>query len=314
MSESNNRVPFLRRIAALPARFLHWLSDSWHMAGVHLRNSLRKMRRASVDYVIIVVGGPLPERAGPRRGFWERWLPLWPAASLSMQQLNGRLRAIADADNVKGVLLIFRGIDGGLSTVQNLRRSLERLREAGKESIVFTPYLDLRHYFAASAADRIYAPPGATFDVLGLNSEVVFLKDALKQIGVEVDVVQISPYKTAFDTLQHMTMTPEYRQQMDWLLDDLFDTVTTGMAEGRGMEQRELIELVNQAPHFAEDAVELGLIDGVAYEDELAHLLAPAWLRKPASRRANGQSCATGKVPVICCWKSRADSRGASSA
>ena len=272
-----------------PGQAWRWFSDSWAISDVYTRNWFRRLRRASVGYVIMPVGGSLPERAMPSRGFLSRRLPLWPTPPLSMEYLNGRLQLIADAENVKGVLLIFRGIDSGLATIQNLRHSLERLREAGKESIVFTPYLDLRHYYAASAADRIYAPPGATFSMLGLHAEVVFLKDALQQVGVEVDVVQISPYKTAFDNLQHTTLTPEYREQLNWLLDDQFGTITADMAKSRGMDQDTFSTLIDRAPHFAETAVELGLIDGLAYEDELAYLLAeePQEQEDDTTRSAN---------------------------
>jgi protease-4 len=266
----------LKKMSQLPGQAWNWLTDAWSISDIYPRNWLRRLRHASVGYVLMTVSGPLPERAAPSRSFLQRKLPIWPKPPLSMEYLNGRLELIADAENVKGVLFIFRGLQCGLATIQNFRRSLERLREAGKESIVFTPYLDLRHYYAASAADRIYTPPGATFNMLGLHAEVVFLKDALQQIGVEVDVVQISPYKTAFDNLQHTTLTSEYREQLNWLLDDQYDMITADIAQSRGLEQSVFSGLIDQAPHFADRAVELGLIDGVAYEDELAYLLAEA--------------------------------------
>ena len=215
MSNSENDTPRRKKMMQIPGQAWNWLTGTWAISDVYARNWVRRLRRASVGYVFMTIGGPLPEREAPRRGYLQRQLPIWPTSPLSMEYLNGRLGLIADAENVKGVLLILRGLDCGLATIQNFRRSLERLREAGKEIIVFTPYLDLRHYYAASAADRIYAPPGATFSMLGLHAEVVFLKDALQQIGVEVDVVQISPYKTAFDNLQHAALTPEYREQLD---------------------------------------------------------------------------------------------------
>ncbi len=263
-----------KKVMRIPGRAFRWVSDMRVISDAKVRNWLRRLRRASVDYVLMPIGGPLPERQVSPGGFLQRRLPIWPKPPLSLEYLNGRLQLIGDADNVKGVLLIFRGFTTSLATIQNLRHSLLRLRETGKEVVVYTPYLDLLHYYAASAADRVYAPPGATFDTLGLRTEVVFLKDALQQIGVEVDVVQISPYKTAFDNLQHAGMTPEYREQMDWLLDDLFDTITADMAQGRGMDQEAFVALVDGAPHFAQDALALGLIDGLAYEDELADLLA----------------------------------------
>ncbi len=275
MSKPNQEPTIWTRVTRIPGRAWRALAHGWSAARVWLRNRIRKWRRAHVDYIVLPIGGPLPERAAPRRGFFERRLPFPPAAE-SMQELNARLQRIADADNVKGVVFIFRGFGAGLATIQNFRRSLHRLKEAGKEIVVYTPFLDLRHYYAATAADRIVVPPGAQFDVLGLHAEVVFLKDALQELGVQMDVVQISPYKTALDMVQHSEMTQEYRAQLDWLLDEQFDMITAGMATGRSMSQVEMKSLIDAAPFFAESALEKGLIDDVAYEDELDYLLAEA--------------------------------------
>lgn len=240
--------------------------------GATLRNQLRRARRAKLDYIIMPIGGSLPERAAPPRGFIERQLPL-PPAPLSMEQLNQQLQAVADADNVKGVLFLFRGFQLGLAQLQNFRQALQRLQAAGKEVVVFTPYLNLPHYYAASVADKIIIPPSTQFDVLGLHSEVAFYKEALSRLGVEVDVVQISPFKTAFDPFGKAEMTAEFRAQVEWLLDDRFDMLTSDMAADRTMPQETLQQWIDHAPLTAAAALDAGLVDAVAYEDELAAAL-----------------------------------------
>ena len=249
------------------------LGNSWDAAGIGLRNRYRRWRKARVDYVVLPVGGPLPERAGRPRGFFERRLP-FPPDPLSLQQLNTRLGAIADAENVRGVIFVFRGFSAGLATLQNFRAAVARLRAAGKEAIVYTPFLDLAHYYAATAADRIIVPPGAQFEVLGLYTEVTFLKDALARIGVQADVVQISPFKTAFDRFSQADISPEYRAQLDWLLDDQYDMITAGMADGRRMSQDEIKAQIDRGGLTAAAACDAGLVDDVAYDDELAQVLA----------------------------------------
>ncbi|MEZ4512104.1 MAG: signal peptide peptidase SppA [Chloroflexota bacterium] len=272
MAENKTQPDFLTELGQeLKAVWASLREESGQM-GAAIRNQLRRARGAKLDYIIMPIGGSLPERADPPRSFIERQLPL-PPAPLSMEQLNRRLQAIADADNVKGVLFLFRGFQLGLAQLQNFRRAVERLCAAGKEVVVFTPYLNLPHYYAASAATQIIVPPSAQFDVLGLHSEVAFYKDALARIGVEVDVVQISPFKTAFDAFGKSEMTPEFRAQVDWLLDDQFEMLTSDMAADRGLELAELQQWIDRAPLTAAAALEAGLVDGVAYEDELAAAL-----------------------------------------
>lgn len=244
----------------------------WRQTAVSIRNGLRRLRRARLDYVVMPVGGSLPQRDAPPRSLAERLLPL-PSPPLSLETLNRQLQVIADANNVRGVIFVFRGFETGLATLQSFRDSLWRLRQAGKTAVVYTPYLDAAHYFAATAADRIIIPPGTQFDVLGLRSEITFLKDGLNRLGLEADVVQISPYKSAGDIFSQSGLTPENRAQITWLLDDFYDMMTAAMADGRAMSQADMRHLIDQAPMSATEAHEAGLVDLVAYEDELAGAL-----------------------------------------
>ena len=278
MSDSEQKNDFLADLGSELKQLWQVLGNFWRQTAVSLRNGWRQLRHAQIDYVVLAVGGSLPERAEPPRSFIERQLPL-PQPALSIEQLTRRLTRIADADNVQGVLLILDGISSGSATIQNLRRALERLKVAGKQVVVYTPYLDLRHYYLATAADRIIVPPSATFEAFGLHSEVSFLKPALKKVGISVEAVQISPYKSAPNTFIKDDITPEQQEQMEWLLDDLYDQITAAFANGRSLTQDQVQELMNQVPMTAEAALAAGLVDDVAYQDELETLLAsqPEW-------------------------------------
>jgi protease IV len=243
-------------------------------ARLRLGNWLRRRRRRRVDYVVIPVEGPLPERSGPPRGFVQRRLP-FPAEPLSLQELNRRLGLIADAENVKGIVLLFQGLEAGMATLQNLRTSLLRLRATGKQVVVYTPYLDLAHYWAASAADRICAPPSATFEFLGLRVRATYLRDALARLGIEAQVFRVSAFKSAYSLLDQSEMTAEEREQLNWILDDLYGTLIGSISQAREMEPEVLRSLIDGGPYDAKTARALGLIDDVAYEDELASLLGP---------------------------------------
>jgi hypothetical protein len=131
------------------SELLKELRDVWRSftvaisnSGVSLRNQLRMVQKAELDYIVMPIGGPLPERDAPPRSFIQRQLPL-PPDPLSLETLDRRLQAVADAGNVRGVVFVFRGFSAGLATIQNFRSAVLRLRDAGKEVIVYTPYLDL---------------------------------------------------------------------------------------------------------------------------------------------------------------------------
>ncbi len=264
----------LKRLGKAIARLPQLIRDGWRTDLVALRNWWRRQRGARVDFVVFHISGSLPERAGPPRSFLQRQLPL-PPRPLTIETLNKRLQRIADAENVRGAVFILGDFTfTAFARLQNLRRSLTRLREAGKEVVVYTPYLDLAHYYVASAAGYLVAPEGAQFDVVGLHSEAIFLRDALAQVGVEAEVLQISPYKTAGNIFANSEITLEQKRQMEWLLDDHYDVITADLAYARDLSKDAIKSFIDAAPFAVERALSAGLVDAVAYEDELPRLLA----------------------------------------
>ncbi|MGB3717472.1 MAG: S49 family peptidase [Candidatus Promineifilaceae bacterium] len=270
---SKNNSSFIRQVLREIGQLWHNIRFSLSRVRVSFRNWTRRIRKLKLDYVVMPVGGSLPERAGPPRSFIQRQLPL-PPRPLSMEVLHRRFQNISDADNVRGVILLLSGLSTGIATLQSLRLAIQRLQTAGKEVVVYTPLLDLGHYFVAVAADRIVIPPSSTFEVLGVHADSVFLKDALNNLGIQAEVVQISPYKTGFDNIGKSEMSDEYREQIDWILDDTYDYLVEAIAIGRGKTPDEVKDLIDGAPYTASEALEQGLIDHVAYEDTLAYLLA----------------------------------------
>jgi len=310
MNDTTQNDDFLTRLAAelseVRADAAHALRRGW----IGIRNGLRQLRPAEVDYVVLAIGGPLPERAGPPKSFIQRQLPL-PPEPLSLQALNRRLRRVADAGNVRGAVLVLQEFSApGLAKLQNLRRSIQRLQAAGKEVVVFTPYLDLAHYYVASAADRIVVPPGTTFEVLGLRLEVVFLKEALERVGIAADILQVSPYKTAGNILDKTGMTPEQREMLNWLLNDNYEMVTAGIAQGRGLGTDQVRSLIDRAPLFPDEAVTVGLIDHVAYEDELPALLAADQDVEPEKKPGLTQALAPTSNPASAAPERKSNSNG----
>ena len=274
--KKNNNPTFLQELRRELSEIWGLATFSISSSGIILRNWLRRLRRLRLDFVIIPVGGPLPERAGPPRSFIQRQLPL-PPVPMSMELLNEQLTRISEAKNIYGVIFLFRGFSAGMATLSNFRRSVERLQAAGKKVVVFTPYLDLSHYYAATAADLIIVPPSAKFEMLGIRSEVMFLKDAIDRLGIQADVVQISPYKSAYDAFIRSDISQEQKAQIDWILDDTYETLIQAMAGGRQMEPEKLTSLIDRAPINPEDALENKLVDYLAYEDALPFILPDAF-------------------------------------
>lgn len=276
MSEGSNNAN-LSLTARTGRQLRHWRKEFAYRRRrltTALANRWRLLRAGNLGYVIMRLGGPLPERDAPPRSFWERRLPFVAPPPLSLETLCYTLDVIGAAQNVHGVIILLQPLSIDLATCQSVRAAIQRLRAAGKRVIVYSEDLSLRNYYVAAAADLVVAPPVAEFSVLGMRMEALYLKQTLADAGVQVDVIRISPFKSAFNQLTETTMVAEERAQLEWLLDEQFDQVTAALAADRGKTQAEIAALINWAPFGAPEAVTYGLLDAAVYDDALANLLA----------------------------------------
>lgn len=261
---------------------------------IGIANRIRRFEKQNVDYIVFPIGGSLPERAAPSRTFVERQLNL-PPPPLSIETIQYNFDLVADAENVKGVVLILRALRVGLARLQSLRRMIKRLQTHGKRVIVYTPYLTLPNYYVATAGDMVVAPPSAEFSLLGLQLEATYYKNFLDHIGIKGDIIQISPYKSAGSGVSQAEMTRQEHEQLSWLLDDRFDMITADIAQDRDLMQEEIKVFINWAPFTAQHAQEHKLIDAAAYEDQLPYLIGERWPRENVA----GDSTARAKAKLL---------------
>jgi protease IV len=237
-----------------------------------LRNAYVRLLRRPPDYVSFEVAGSLPEFES-RVGFIQRRLRPGPTGP-SLEGLRSMLARISADGRPRGVVLRFRSLDAGWATLEELRREITAFRARGGRAVAYLlDPVDSRSYYLACAADEILATPLATIGVIGLRTRVNFLKDALNRIGLEAEVVAVSPYKSAGDPFVRNDFSREGREQAERLLDRRFEELVGAISRARGLSLEETRSAMDGAPYAAPDALSRGLLDGVCYEDELPERL-----------------------------------------
>ncbi len=217
-----------------------------------------------------------------RRGFWVRLrlspplgelrMPPWPFAGELPQSLLEVLEVLETAardPQVDGVLLHLAGAPRGWSRVHAVRRAVERVREAGKPVAAYADCLEAEDLLVASAASRIFLPETGSVFLVGLRSESLFLRGLAERLEVQPEIIRVGSHKTAGEIFTRDSMSPEQREQMETLLDDIFQELLNGIADGRKLALEEVRALVDRGPFRAPAALEAGLIDACRYPDEL---------------------------------------------
>jgi protease-4 len=153
--------------------------------------------------------------------------------------------------------------------VQELRDAVVDFRKAGKTVVAFLEYGGDREYYLASAADRVFLLPTARLDLAGIASYEIFLRGAFDKFGAYPDFHHIGDFKTATNQLTEKTFTPAHREMTESLNRDMYEQLVRGIADSRKKTDAEVRALLEAGPFSPEDALRAGLIDDIAYEDQL---------------------------------------------
>ena len=153
--------------------------------------------------------------------------------------------------------------------LQEVRDAILDFKSSGKPTVAHLEYGGDREYFVATACDRVFLLPTSPLDVSGFASYELFLRGTLDKVGAYPDFLHIGDFKTAPNQFTEKTFTPAHREMAESLNRDLFEQFVQAVAGGRKKTPDQVRQLVDDGPFLAEDAVRAGLVDDVAYDDQV---------------------------------------------
>jgi len=216
-------------------------------------------------HLIVEVEGALDELAPPRRLWSLRRERRW-----TLQALREMVDAAAHDVRVGGLVLVIKSLRCGFATCASLRGVLSRARESGKRVVVHLPNGGgTKEAYVAAAADRVLLGPQASLAPVGFLSARRYVRGALDRAGVVPEVHARGRYKTAAEPFEQAVMSDAQREQVELVLDRLHQELLAALSGGRRVDEQRARALVDGAPYFGSDAVDAGLADALAYEDEL---------------------------------------------
>lgn len=167
-------------------------------------------------------------------------------------------------------LLIRPGSSSGLwAQIQEVRRAVEDFKTSGKPVTAYLEHGGAGEYYLASAADRVVLMPAGQLDLVGVASYEVFFRGALDKLGIFPDLLHVGDYKTASNTFTEKGFTPAHREMTESMNRDWYDELVRTIARSRKMTEASVRTALDQGPYLAEDAMRAGLVDALAYEDQL---------------------------------------------
>ena len=227
------------------------------------------------NVIVMNLSSNIVERGG-EVPFALNFASLTPDPQIGLDQiLDGLTRAAID-DNIKGLYLNVSGVSAMPSTIEDIRHGIDKFRESGKWVVAWSETMSQSGYYLNSVADEVYLHPAGGMTLLGLRAQSMFYPGLLEKLGIDVTVLRgpNNKYKSAVEPLLRKDYSESNKEQLDALLGEFWTTISSSIAESRGVATSVLDAVAeNIGVRSPIDAVELGLIDAVFYEDELDALL-----------------------------------------
>lgn len=199
------------------------------------------------------------------RGEDTRAIGLWDA-----------VRAIGKAASDPAVQYIFLKADGlnvsGIAPVEELRQALSEFRKSGKAVVAYTENPATGSYYLATAADKIYmgSYKGGMNMITGVGTQMIFLKDLLDKLGVNVQLIRHGKFKSAGEMYIKNKPSPENLLQTQEMVNSLWDNLSAGICESREITRERLDEMIDRLElNTPEDFLSNNLVDGLLTTEEL---------------------------------------------
>ena len=217
------------------------------------------------NWAHIIIKGDYPE--GPQ-------MPgLFGDVTESLSKLTQRLEKASEDKSLSGVILHIKGTSVGWAKLNEIRQAIQKVRKNDKKVYAWIESGMTKDYLLATACDEIVMPESASLILLGLRAEVSFYKNLFDWLNVKPDVLRVGEYKSAAEPYTRTDMSPAFREEMEAILDNYYGQIIDTISKDRGLADNKVEAAIDAGPYMAADAKERGLIDHLAYEDQLPNLI-----------------------------------------
>ena len=191
------------------------------------------------------------------------------------------VNAAAEDPAIRYIYMKPDAASGGFARIEEFRTALKNFRNSGKAVVSYIENPTNAGYYLASASDKIYMTSydGGMNMFGGISSQLIFLKDALDRLGVNVQLIRHGKYKSAGEMYIRNSSSKENMEQNEAMIGSIWESWATLIAQDRGISVETLNNMLNNLElNFPEDFLAKGLVDELLTRDELQKKLADLYV------------------------------------
>lgn len=210
----------------------------------------------------------------------DSWSAIIDNDAMQSQGLDDIITAISiakDEKKVKGIYIKAGTFTGARpATLKAIRRALTDFKKSGKFVVAYGDTYTQGAYYLCSVADSVLINPQGMIDWCGLSSQVVYYKDLLDKIGVEMQIVKVGTYKSAVEPYILNEMSEANREQISTYCSETWNEMVKDVAKSRKLSADKLNALADSSMLMrgTNTYKTSKLVDKLAYSDQVSNTIA----------------------------------------
>ncbi|MBQ0025136.1 MAG: signal peptide peptidase SppA [Bacteroidales bacterium] len=190
--------------------------------------------------------------------------------SISLLDVVRAIDAAAQDPAIKFIYMTPDYATVSLSQAEEIREALDRFRASGKAVVSYSKAVSTGTYYLASIADKAILNPYADCLFSGLTANVMYYKDLIDKLGIDVQLIRHGKYKSAGEPYIASQMSDANREQYQVMLNTIWNVLAEGAAEHRPFSKDDFTRMVNNLEiKDGEGALEAGLFDELWFDDQV---------------------------------------------
>jgi protease-4 len=169
------------------------------------------------------------------------------------------LKEYSQDSSVKAVVIRVDSPGGAVAPSQEIYEEIIKLKENKKVVVSMGSVAASGGYYISAPADKIVANAGTLTGSIGVIMEIPNVAGLMEKIGVETQIVKSGRHKDIASVFR--SLTPEEKQLLQNVLDDVHDQFITAVSDSRGINPEDIKTIADGRIFTGRMAKELGLVD-----------------------------------------------------
>ena len=192
-----------------------------------------------------------------------------------LDDIVASIKKAKENPNIKGLCLNAGGFACSTASLQEIRRALADFKESGKFLIAYGDSYTQSTYYLASIADNVILNPSGNISWHGMASRIMFYKDLLAKVGVEMQVFRVGTYKSAVEPYIANEMSKANKEQTLAYMQSLWNQIASDVSASRHLSTDSLNMLADKNMDYvpAAEYIQCGLADTLMYKEQVVDYL-----------------------------------------